>query len=131
VIHCHVLQFCKRIIDKTLPAVSSASPLNYATGVASTANVSATFADSGTGVDPDTISNSTFQVVREKPTGKVPVSGTVSYDESSQTATFDPSNSLAKGLYRATLTTSVKDKAGNALANDYTWTFATVGPPRR
>ena len=48
-----------------------------------------------------------------------------------QVATFYPSSSLAKGLYRATLTTGVKDKAGNALANDHTWSFATVGPTKK
>jgi hypothetical protein len=116
-------------IDKTAPSVSSTSPPNLATGVAATSNISATFLEEGSGIDPDSLTNSTLKVEQVRPTGNVPVSGTVSYDESSQTATFDPSSSLAKGLYRATITTGVKDRAGNALAKDYTWTFATAGPP--
>ena len=66
-------------------------------------------------------------MVQLKPTGNVRVSGKVSYDVSSKKATFDPSGSLAKGFYRATITTGVKDKAGNALANNYTWQFTTAG----
>jgi hypothetical protein len=85
----------------------------------------------GSGVDPGTLDESTFKVVRVKPTGNVQVEGDVGYHEESQTATFDPSDSLAKGLYRATLTTDVADNAGNSLASEYTWTFATAGPPKR
>lgn len=115
--------------DTTPPEVSSTSPSNFATGVAATANISATFFEEGSGIDPDTLTTDSFKVVRVKPTGNEPVSGTLRYDGASQTATFDPSSNLAKGLYQATITTGVEDKAGNALLNDYTWTFATAGPP--
>jgi Bacterial Ig-like domain/WD40-like Beta Propeller Repeat len=121
-------------LDKTPPAVSSTSPPNNATGVAATANISATFTESGSGIDLGTFSSSTFQVVQLKPKGNVPVSsGTFSLNEGtqgSQTVTFDPESSLAKGAYRVTIT-GVADNAGNALANDYTWQFATAGPPKR
>jgi Bacterial Ig-like domain len=56
-----------------------------------------------------------------KPTGNVEVKGHVRY--TSPTVTFDPENSLAKGLYRVTVT-EVADKAGNVMPN-HTWTFAT------
>jgi hypothetical protein len=118
-------------IDKTPPEVSSTSPSNFATGVSATANISATFFEEGSGIDPDTLTTDTVKVVQVKPTGKVQVTGDVTYDSDSQTATFDPSNNPAKGLYRATITTGVKGRAGNTLANDHTWTFATAGPPRR
>jgi hypothetical protein len=118
-------------IDKTAPTVSTVDPLNYATGVVATANISATFFEESSGVDLDTIRNSTFKVVRVKSTGSVRVSGIVSYAQDSQMGTFDPSSSLTIGLYRATLTIGVKDKAANALANNYTWRFATVRASRR
>ena len=120
------------ILDKTAPTVSSTSPSNYATGVDATANISATFLEEGSGMDPDTLDESTFKVVWVKPTGNEQVEGDVGYHEDgdSQTATFDPTDSLAKGFYRATLTSDVADKAGNALADEYTWTFATAGPPK-
>jgi hypothetical protein len=70
-------------------------------------------------------------VVQLKPTGHVPISsGTFSLKVDSQTVTFDPSSSLAKGAYRVTIT-GVKDKAGNTLDNAYTWQFATAGPSKR
>jgi hypothetical protein len=98
--------------------------------VAATANISATFFEEGSSIDPDTLTNSTFKVVQVKPSGNVSVSGTVSYDEASKTATFDPSSSLPKGVYRVTITNGVKDRAGNALPRAYTWQFATAGLPR-
>jgi methionine-rich copper-binding protein CopC len=121
-------------IDKTAPSVSSTSPSNNATGVAAADNISATFSESGSGIDLESISTDTFQVVQLKPTGNVPVSlGTFSLtdgSEGSQTVTFDPDSSLVKGAYRVTIA-GVKDKAGNTLANAYTWQFATAGPSKR
>jgi len=120
-------------LDKTPPEVSWTVPSNYDTRVYPDDDILAAFAPDLSGIDPNTVTPDTFKVVKVKPTGNVPVSGTVNlnwnHDFSYQYATFDPSNSLAKGLYRATITTDVKDKAGNALAKNYTWTFATVGPP--
>jgi hypothetical protein len=116
------------VLDKTPPVVSSTSPSNNASGVSATAKVSATFFESGSGIDPSTLTVDTFRVVRLIPPGTLPVSGKLSYDEASQTVTFTPSHRLAKGTYRATISTGVKDNAGNALANTYKWRFATAGP---
>jgi probable HAF family extracellular repeat protein len=114
-------------IDKSPPGISSTDPPNNATGVSATANISARLFDSGAGIDPHSISSSTIHVVQVKPTGHVEIRGDVSY--TSQTVTFDPSTSLAKGLYRATIT-GVADTAGNVM-RDFTWTFATAGPSKR
>ena len=82
-------------------------------------NVTATFSEQ---VDPMTISNTTFQLACP---GNAPVSGTVTF--SGQTATFDPSASLANNtVYIATITTGVKDTAGNPMANNYVWSFTTT-----
>jgi hypothetical protein len=49
----------------------------------------------------------------------------VSY--SGTTATFAPASNLAPStLYTATITTGVKYIAGNALANNYVWSFTTA-----
>jgi hypothetical protein len=122
--------FTAKILS-TPPKVSSTSPSNLATGVPVTTNIRATFLEAGSGIVPDTLTADTFKVVQVKPTGNVPVSGTLGFDEGSQTATFDPSSSLANGLYKATLTTGIKDRAGNALLRDYSWTFTTAGPSKR
>ena len=55
-------------------------------------------------------------------------SRTLSADK--KTVTLDPTNNLANSTeYTATVTTGVKDLAGNALASNQSWTFTTVAPP--
>lgn len=72
-----------------------------------------------TAMDATTITTSTFTVGA--------VSGTVAYNSSTKTATFTPSSPLANGAnYTATITTGVKEAAGTAIANSFTWTFSTV-----
>jgi len=57
--------------------------------------------------------------------GTTPVSGTVSY--AGLTATFDPASNLASNTtYTATITTGVKDLAGNAMRKDFVWSFTTA-----
>jgi hypothetical protein len=103
--------------DTTPPAVSSTSPANGAAGVAANASVTATFSEA---VDPATVTTATFKLQG----GAAVVAGTVSL--SGNTATFRPSASLAPGTtYSATVTTGVKDLAGNAMAANRTWTFTT------
>jgi hypothetical protein len=71
-------------------------------------------------MDASTITTSTF-ILKQ---GTSSVSGFVSY--SGITATLAPANTLTPNtLYTVTITTGAKDLAGNALANDYTWSFTT------
>jgi hypothetical protein len=54
------------------------------------------------------------------------VTGTVTYNTITKIATFTPASNLAAGtLFTATITTGVKDLAGNALAVNKVWTFTT------
>ena len=73
---------------------------------------------------PATVNTSTFTLA----VGGVAVSGSVGYDASSRTATFSPASGiLAEGQsYVATVTTGVKDLAGNSLASNYMFSFTTV-----
>jgi hypothetical protein len=51
----------------------------------------------------------------------------VSYDAGTKVATFTPPSSLATNtVYTATVTTGVKDAAGNAMAANKVWAFTTV-----
>jgi hypothetical protein len=60
--------------------------------------------------------------------GTTSVSGAVTY--SGVMATFTPDTDLTPGtVYTATITTGVKDLAGNSLANPYVWSFTTASPP--
>jgi hypothetical protein len=117
-------------IDKTAPSVSSTDTSKNATGVAATDNITATFIEEVSGINESTLTIG-FKLEQVKPTGNVQVGGNVTYDEDedSKTATFNPDKNLAKGLYRVTLT-GIEDNADNVMP-DYTWTFATAGPPKR
>jgi Tol biopolymer transport system component len=116
--------------DTASPEVSSPSPLNSATGVAITANISATVTDNGSGVDPDSLTNSTFTLGRHNADGSTtPVEAAVSYDSTTMNATLDPSSDLASNAtYTATIkggSMGMMDRAGNALVQDYSWSFTT------
>ena len=104
----------------TPPTVSSTDPDNAAIGVALNKQVAATFSNT---MDASTITTATFTLMQ----GTTFVSGTVSY--AGTTATYAPSSNLTQNTtYTATITTGAKDLAGNALANNYVWSFTTVTP---
>ena len=106
--------------DTTPPTVSSTSPVNNATGVATTSSVSATFSEPMTN---STLTTASFLLATTA--GGTAVTGTVGV--SGNTATFTPSAPLAGDTqYTATITTAAKDAAGNALAANYSWSFTTV-----
>jgi hypothetical protein len=74
-------------------------------------------------LDATTVTTSTFTVSGG-------MTGSVTYDEMAWTAYFVPSKALSPSVtYTAQLAKGIKDKAGNALAGDYSWEFRTEGPP--
>lgn len=104
--------------DTTAPTVISTYPVDMATGVAINTNITATFSEA---MNPATITSTTFTVTAPGPT---PVSGAVTYGGS--TTTFTPASALAPNtVYVATITTGVRDMAGNAMAVNKTWSFTT------
>jgi subtilisin len=101
------------------PEVTATKPSANATNVGRSVNVTATFSEA---MDPNTISTTTFKLVRQGTS--TPVSTTVSYDPATKTATLNPSTSLKRGAtYTATVTTGAKDEGGNPLAQQKTWSF--------
>ncbi len=103
--------------DVTKPTVQSVTPLANATGVAINSKVTVLFSEA---MNSTSITSSTFTL-----NGGASVAGTVTY--SGNTATFTPSANLAGSrVYTATVTTGVRDVAGNTLATTYTWSFTTV-----
>ncbi len=101
----------------TPPTVVSTDPNNLAIAVPLNQKVAATFSKT---MDASTLTTATFTLKQ----GTTSISGFVSY--SGTIATFAPaSNLLASTVYTATITTGAKDLAGNALANNYVWTFTT------
>src|SRR6185503_14660139 len=101
------------------PTVSATSPANAATGIALNSSVSVTFSEAMTN---STLNTASFTLV--KTTGGAALPGTVI--AGSNSAMFVPAVSFAANTqYTATITTAVKDAAGNALLTNFTWRFTT------
>jgi len=114
-------------IDTTPPTVNNVSPANTATGVAPSTNVTATFSDAG-GMDSSSIFEQTFTLKEQGSSSQLGAS--VSYEPTTKTATLNPSTDLTPNTaYTATLTTGVKDAAGNAMVQEKTWSFTTGANP--
>jgi len=108
--------------DTTPPTVANVTPSAGAAGVATTSVVTATFSEMMTA---SSINTTTFQL-RDGSGNLVPA--TVMAGGETPTATLTPSSALAVATtYTATVTTGVKDLAGNALASPFTWSFTTSG----
>jgi hypothetical protein len=103
------------------PAVISVAPPNGSSGICPSTLVVATFS---VAMKPSTINTTTFTLTGP---GITPVAGAVTYDASSDAATFTPNSALTVSTtYTATITTGAQDLAGDALASNYVWTFTTA-----
>lgn len=99
------------------PIVIATSPVDGAFSVSLSQTIKATFNKE---MNPTTINANTFTVTANG----APIAGTISY--TGVEATFDPTASLlANTIYTATISTQVKDEAGNALQTNYVWMFTT------
>ncbi len=106
--------------SSTVPTVTEIGPADTATVVALNSKVVATFSET---MDATTIDTTSFTVIGA---GEPALTGTVSYDAASKTASFTPgSNFTASTVYTATLTSNVKSSAGVALAADHVWSFTS------
>ncbi|MGD9099136.1 MAG: Ig-like domain-containing protein, partial [Anaerolineae bacterium] len=102
------------------PAVASVTPSPGAGGVGVWEPVVVGFRDA---MDPASINGSAFTLIGG-PFGAV--TGTITYDAETLEATFTPHTALAfSTTYTASLTTGVRDAAGEALPLSITWTFTT------
>ena len=110
--------------DTTAPTVTAISPLDASTAICLGKSVSATFSEP---MNPASVNTTSFTVTD----GGVTVPGTVSYDAPSQIATFTPTAAAGFTANRSFVVTivsgaaGVKDLAGNPLASNRTWGFAT------
>ncbi|MDT0168148.1 Ig-like domain-containing protein [Pseudarthrobacter sp. BRE9] len=113
-------------IDTTAPTVTASTPASGATGVAVTADATASFSEA---IDPSTVTPGTFTLTA----GTTTVPATVTYNSTDKLATLNPDADLAAGAtYTATIrggSGGVKDAAGNPLASDKVWTFSTAAAP--
>lgn len=101
--------------DTTAPTVVSTSPANGATSIPRTAPISVTFSEN---LDSASVTNAAFSF-NNGVTGTIVVSGAV--------ATLTPTPSLpASTTITGTLSTAIKDRAGNPLAAPVTFQFTTA-----
>jgi len=102
--------------ETVLPYVVSTFPSAGMVNVITTSTISATFSEP---IDPATLAPSTFFVAG--------LSGTIHYDPSTLTATFAPDTPLASNTnYALTVTTGVRDLAGNPLGLTKVFSFRTL-----
>ena len=108
------------LIVPVLPFVTLTDPADAAPNVPLNKVITATFSKA---MDLSTINSSTFIVKN----GLVPVLGFVNY--AGLNGSFSPASPLQAGAtYNCTITTGAKDVDGNAIANDFLWSFTTVPP---
>lgn len=106
--------------DAVPPAVVQTYPSEGNTGITVGSAISVLFNEAMT---PETLTSATF-------TNAQGISGTVSYDAASHTATFTPRAPLSYlTTYTFTLTSGIRDTAGNALNPPVTWSFTTQATP--
>ncbi|MEI8046788.1 MAG: Ig-like domain-containing protein [Bacteroidota bacterium] len=104
------------------PLVISTDPANAATNVPLSQIISATFNEK---MDPATITQASFTLTGGVKAG-VPVSGTLTYNNTNATLNFVPTTSLVQNTtYTGTVKSTIKDMNGNALQTNYVWTFST------
>ena len=106
-------------VDLSIPVTTGTNPAANATNYSGNV-ITVTFNET---MDASTINGSTF-IVRS---GSTTVAGAMSYNASTKTATFTPSSPLSSSTnYIVTLTTGIKDAAGNPLGAISTWNFTTA-----
>jgi O-glycosyl hydrolase len=109
-----------------VPTVSTTVPTSGATSVNIGNALTATFSQP---MNSSTITASTFTLTGP---GNTAVSGLITYNTGTSTATFTPNASLAYGTsYTATITTGAQSSAGAALVSNYVWTFTTGANPNQ
>jgi len=103
-------------------SVASTVPANAATNVALNSTIQIVFSSAATASTVNTT-----DIVVTDPSGAV--SGAVSYNSSSNAATFTPSGAFVAGTTYTVKVSGVTSSGGTAMASADTFTFATVPPP--
>ena len=101
----------------TIPAITSASPVNNQTSVPPSSSVSFIFNEA---VQPGSIAFS----LTDSSGNSVP--GSISYNSSANTATFTPSSVLSSAMVYTGSVTAATDVNGNSMAAPFSWSFVTA-----
>jgi hypothetical protein len=118
------LQSAAYLLDATPPTVASVTPAPGKVGIATASTIAVTFSEA---IDPASVTTTSFSV--SGPSGAL--AGTITPDGPRRVFTFTPSAALeAESQYSVTVTSGVRDVAGNALSPSFASTFYTVTTPR-
>lgn len=119
--HNYVWTFTSDVTeDIAAPTVSSTDPSDIETNVAINRNISALFDVS---LDPASVNLTSVTLTADS--DATAIAGEISYTD--KLVTFNPTDNLiGSTVYTATLTTDIKDLAGNTLATNYAWEFTTA-----
>jgi hypothetical protein len=112
--------------DTVAPTVISTNPTAGASGLCSNQQVNVTFSEA---MDPTTIDNSSLIVQRSGPPLQPALPGVVSYDAAARVASFAATPALGGGDFTVTVTTAVRDLAGNPLAANKVIVFSSLNSP--
>jgi methionine-rich copper-binding protein CopC len=104
-------------VDHTPPTVTAETPAPGATGVSTAAGVTATFNES--------VQSGTISFVLKDSSGNV-LPSTVSYDDTTHTATLSHGSVALDPLTVYTATVKATDLAGNTMASGFSWSFSTA-----
>lgn len=105
-------------LDNSAPFVISTFPANNTTNFPTTSTITATFSEALNGYYLD------YNSFTVRDSSNHPVYGQISF--SNNVATFTPSGDFAwETTYTATLTTWIRDIAGNPLTSSFSWSFST------
>jgi hypothetical protein len=112
--------FNQTATDSIPPSLTGRSPAPNATGVAASANVTATF--------NEPVQSATINFTLTGPGGAA-VPAALTYDAPSQTATLNPNADLAASTSYTATVSGARDTAGNQMTAPITWSFTTGAPP--
>ena len=114
-------------VDTKAPIISNVLPADQSQNIPLNSNVEATFSEA---MKEGTLTASTFTLTKQNSSTVVPA--VVTYSSATNKATLSPTSDLAvRTTYTATVkggSEGAKDSAGNALAQDRTWSFTTAAP---
>lgn len=107
------------VVLSPTPSVTTTSPLNGQTSVATTSPVSFTFDEP---VQPSSIA---FSLTDSS--GKS-VAGSIAYNSSTSTATFTPASGLSNSMTYTGTVSAATDASGDKMVNPFSWSFVTAQP---
>jgi hypothetical protein len=111
--------------DTVAPSVISTNPTQDSTGVLLNRDITATFSEA---IAPASLSTQSIVLIDDATDQTVP-GYSIQYDATNKTAILSNADLEPASTYIVTLTTAIKDLAGNPMEESYTLRFSTYVPP--